>query len=113
MDHGERDGRETLSHRVCPGRRRARRDASDRRQMRQPGRSPGVTALVLPGHEAGRAYDRAAVEYFGEFARNKRDAWLAATTGFLTVASESETLALLGEIDHYVNVSLVSAELIQ
>ena len=70
-------------------------------ELRRTGRTPGE-CYPIPGWVDGRS--RAVITWKatdddGTFTR--------------TVASERETLALLGEIEHYMNLELVSAELIQ
>lgn len=71
-------------------------------ELRRTGRTPGECEPI-PGWIDGRS--RAVITWKGTDG--------PAETFSRTVASERETLALLGSIEHYVNVSLVSAELIQ
>ena len=70
-------------------------------ELRRTGRTPGECYPIL-GWVDGRS--RAVITWKGTDGPE---------TFTRTVASEREALALLGEIEHYVNVALVSAELIQ
>lgn len=70
-------------------------------ELRRTGRTPGE-CYPIPGWVPGRS--QAVITW------KATDGPEAYTR---TVESEHETLALLGSIEHYVNVELVSAELIQ
>ena len=70
-------------------------------ELRRTGRTPGE-CYPIPGWVDGRS--RAVITWKGTDGPE---------TFTRTVASESETLGLLGSIELYINVELVSAELIQ
>ena len=67
-------------------------------ELRRTGRTPGE-CYPIPGWVDGRS--RAVISWKGTDSPPE--------TYTRTVASERETLALLGSIEHYVNVELVSA----
>jgi hypothetical protein len=68
-------------------------------ELRRTGRTPGE-CLPIPGWVDGRS--RAVITWTSE-----------GETFTRTLASEREALALMGDIDHYVNLVLISAELVQ